>query len=77
MKNKITVVSCMKDEAPYILDWVVYNQSIGVTDFLIYTNDCSDNTNKILLQLNKMGVVNLRFNNVLRRGPHKSALHYS
>lgn len=74
---KVVVVTTMKDEGAYILDWISHYKSIGVTDFVIFTNDCSDPTDHILRCLNRMGVVQHRFNRVMRRGPHKSALMWA
>ena len=45
------VISTMKDEAPYILEWIAHHRGIGFTDFLIYTNDCSDGTDLLLDRL--------------------------
>ncbi|MCW8843988.1 MAG: glycosyltransferase family 2 protein [Rhodobacteraceae bacterium] len=71
---KITVVSTMKDEGAYILDWVAHYKTLGATDIVVFTNDVSDPTDHILRRLNCMGEVQHRFSRVMRRGPHKSAL---
>jgi hypothetical protein len=47
----------MKNEGPFILEWVAYHLSIGVKHFLVYTNDCSDGTVQILNRLQEMGHV--------------------
>lgn len=70
-------VSTMKDEAPFILEWVAWNRVIGFTDFLVYTNDCTDGTDLILQRLGQLGMLTHEYNNVLRRGPHKSALKHA
>lgn len=75
-QNKL-IVSTMRDEAPYILEWVAYHRVIGFTDFLIYTNDCRDGTDLLLDRLQQNGIVRHERNQVLRRGPHKSALKYA
>ncbi|RED18430.1 glycosyltransferase family 2 protein [Pontivivens insulae] len=75
--NGPLLISTMKNEGPYILEWVAYHQHIGFSDFLIYTNDCEDGTVEILERLTEMGVVRHEPNKVLRRGPHKSALKYA
>ncbi|WP_204113175.1 glycosyltransferase family 2 protein [Shimia biformata] len=67
----------MKDEAPYILDWVAHYKSIGVTDIVVFTNDCNDPTDHILRELNRLGEVHHRFSRVMKRGPHKSALMWA
>ena len=55
--DKILVLTSMKNEAPFILEWVAYHKAIGATHFLVYTNDCTDNTNDILDRLSEMGLV--------------------
>ncbi|WP_052248847.1 glycosyltransferase family 2 protein [Leisingera sp. ANG-Vp] len=74
---KVVVVTTMKDEGAYILDWISHYKALGVSDFVIFTNDCSDPTDHILRCLNRLRVVEHRFNRVMRRGPHKSALMWA
>ncbi|MFY0682447.1 MAG: glycosyltransferase family 2 protein [Thalassovita sp.] len=70
------VVGCMKNEAPYIIEWVAYHQAIGVDNFLIYTNDCSDGTTEILDRLQEMGVLQHRNNdNWKGNSPQQYALN--
>ncbi len=54
---KVTAVTCVKNEGPFLLEWIAYNRVIGVTDFLIYSNDCTDATDRILDRLDEMGLV--------------------
>ncbi|MEM6308728.1 MAG: glycosyltransferase family 2 protein [Pseudomonadota bacterium] len=56
------IVGCMKNEAPYILEWVAYHRAIGVDNFLIYTNGCEDGTSEILDRLQHMGILQHRLN---------------
>ena len=51
------IVSTMKDEGPFILEWVAYYMSIGFTNFIVNSNDCSDGTDAILERLQEMGIV--------------------
>lgn len=67
----------MKNEGPFILEWVAHNLAIGVTDFLIYTNDCDDGTDAIWQRLERLGIGQHRVNTILRRGVQKSALHHA
>ncbi|MGB0505428.1 MAG: glycosyltransferase family 2 protein [Pikeienuella sp.] len=55
--ERIVVLSTMKNEGPFILDWIAHNLYLGVDHFLIYTNDCDDGTVKILERLSEMGLV--------------------
>lgn len=75
--TKVLIISPMKDEAPYLLEWLAYYRAIGVTDFLIYSNDCSDGTDLLLDRLQFNGIVRHERNEVLRRGPQKSAFKYA
>jgi predicted O-methyltransferase YrrM len=72
-KSKKLILSTMKDEAPYILEWLAYHRVLGFTDFLVYTNDCSDGTDLLLDRLQVTGHVTHERNKVLKRGPQKSA----
>ena len=63
----------MRDEAPYLLEWLAYYKAIGATDFLVYTNDCRDGTDLLLDRLEFNGEVKHARTTVLRRGPQKSA----
>lgn len=60
--SKYLIVSAMKNEGPYILEWIAHNLSIGFDGFLIFTNDCDDLTDRILDRLDEMGLVSHRPN---------------
>lgn len=88
--GRVLIVSCMKNEGPYILEWVGYHLSIGVSHFLIYTNDCDDGTNEILDHLETRGIVTrldnpfkpgekpqwVALNDATKRRPYKDADRY-
>ncbi|MCB1310526.1 MAG: glycosyltransferase family 2 protein [Sedimentitalea sp.] len=70
------IVGCMKDEAPYILEWIAHHRAIGVDHFLIYTNDCSDGTAQMLDRLQEMGLVQHRRNDDWKgKSPQQHALN--
>jgi len=52
---RILVATCMKDEGPFILEWLAWHKAAGVTDFVVFTNDCSDGTDLLLDRLDQMG----------------------
>ncbi|MEM9317466.1 MAG: glycosyltransferase family 2 protein [Pseudomonadota bacterium] len=54
---RILIATCMKDEGPFILEWLAWHQAIGITDFVVYTNDCTDGTDAILERLAAIGLV--------------------
>lgn len=72
------IVGCMKNEAPYILEWVAYHRAIGVDNFLIYTNGCEDGTDEILSRLDALGIVHHRLNDDWKgKSPQQHALNLS
>jgi hypothetical protein len=46
--RRITAVTCVKNEGPFLLEWIAFHRLLGVTDFLFYSNDCSDGTDRLL-----------------------------
>lgn len=60
--GRTCIVTTMKNEGPFILEWLAYHRAIGVDDFLIYTNDCSDGTDTMLDMLQRKGLVQHREN---------------
>ncbi|MEL7216119.1 MAG: glycosyltransferase family 2 protein [Pseudomonadota bacterium] len=58
LKNdRVLLVTTMKNEGPFILEWLAYHRAIGVTDFLVYTNDCTDGTDTMFDLLHEKGVL--------------------
>lgn len=54
---RITAVTCIKNEGPFLLEWIAFNRLIGVTDFLFYSNDCDDGSDALLDLLRDHGIV--------------------
>ena len=54
---RITAVTCVKNEGPFLLEWIAYNRLIGVTGHLFYSNDCTDGTDDLLDALARHGIV--------------------
>lgn len=72
------IVGCMKNEGPYIVEWVAYHRTIGFDDFLIYTNGCEDGTTGILDRLQALGVLQHRDNDRWSgKSPQQHALDQS
>jgi len=56
-RHRIVLVTCVKNEGPFLLEWLAHNRAIGVTDFLIFSNDCDDGTAELLDMLDAKGLV--------------------
>ena len=74
--GRTAIVTTMKNEGPFILEWLAWHRAIGVDDFLIYTNDCTDGTEAFLDLLQQKGLVQHRDNPFRKTGlpPQHAAL---
>ncbi len=54
---RVASITPVKNEGPFILEWVAYHRLIGVTDPLIFSNDCTDGSDLLLDRLDEMGLV--------------------
>lgn len=76
---RICLISLMKNEGPFILEWLAHWRNLGVSDFIIFSNDCFDGTDAILDRLDAMGVVQHLPNPAALSGStqfHRMALAY-
>ena len=55
--DEIVLVTAMKNEGPFILDWLAHHLAIGVDRVVVYTNDCADGTDDLLTALSASGRV--------------------
>lgn len=54
---RVLSVTAVRNEAPYLVEWIAHYRNIGVTDFLVYSNDCEDGTTEMLTALDEAGVI--------------------
>jgi hypothetical protein len=54
---RISSITPMKNEAPFLLEWVAYHRLIGINDILVFSNDCTDGTDQMLERLDEMGML--------------------
>ena len=45
---RITIVCSMKNEGPFIVEWVCWYRMLGFTDIVVVTNDCTDHSPDLL-----------------------------
>ena len=76
--GQVTAVSMMKDEGPYVIEWIAHHLAVGFTDLVVYTNDCSDGTDAMLIRLEQLGLAHHR-RNIIPDGirPQPSALNHA
>lgn len=59
--NEIAIGAIMKNEGPYLKEWLDFHILVGVTKFYLYDNDSTDNTTEILKPYIESGVVEYNY----------------
>ena len=74
--GSLVALSTMKDEGPFVVEWVAHHLAVGFTDLMVYTNDCSDGTDMLLKRLEALDIGVHHRENVIPEGmkPHPSML---
>lgn len=55
MPERVTAILTVKDEGAFLVEWLAHHRAVGVTDFLVFSNDCSDGTDAMLARLAAAG----------------------
>jgi Glycosyl transferase family 2 len=63
----------VKNEAAFLLDWLAYHRTLGFTDILVLSNDCTDGTDQMLDRAQAMGLLTHLRND----GPHDDSPQWS
>ncbi|WP_172331338.1 glycosyltransferase family 2 protein [Mangrovicoccus sp. HB161399] len=72
------IVACAKDEGPYLLEWLAFHRAAGFDRFLVYTNDCSDGTDRMLDLVARHGWLTRIGNDGWRgKSPQQAALNHA
>ena len=56
-KCKLSLCAIMKDEAPYLIEWLEFHKIVGVERFYLYNNNSTDNTLDIVQSYVQSGEV--------------------
>ncbi|MES2916066.1 MAG: glycosyltransferase family 2 protein [Pseudomonadota bacterium] len=70
---RLTVVLCVRNEGAFLLEWLAHHRAVGVTDFLVFSNDCDDGTEAMLDRLESLGWLT----HVRNPGPHPEGPQWS
>ena len=65
---RVLAVMTVKNEGSFLLDWLAHHRACGFTDFLVFSNDCTDGTDLILDRLQTKGWLT----QVRNDGPHET-----
>lgn len=63
---RITAVTAMRNEGAFLIEWLAHHRAIGITHFLVFSNDCQDGTDTMLDRLAELGWLT----HVRNDGPH-------
>ena len=50
------LITTLKNEASFLLEWVAHHRAVGFTDLVIFTNDCTDGTDLMADRLQALGL---------------------
>ncbi|OYQ31559.1 hypothetical protein CHU95_20675 [Niveispirillum lacus] len=53
----LSICAIVKDEGPYLLEWIAHHRMVGVEHFVIFDNASTDNTTSLLSALARAGIV--------------------
>lgn len=59
--HELSILATLKNEGPYLLEWIAYHQLVGVDHFYLYDNESTDDSAEILTALAKLGIVTYKF----------------
>ena len=72
---RFLAILTVRNEASFLLEWLAHHRAVGFTDFLVFSNDCTDGTEKLLDRLEKLGhLTHLRNDGPHDAGPQWAAL---
>lgn len=54
---RVTVLASMRNEGPFIVEWVSWYRMLGFSDIVVVTNDCTDRSTDLLDALDAAGWV--------------------
>ena len=69
-KNTFALVATVKDEGPYLWEWVAYHRMIGFDNIIIFQNDSTDGTHQILAEMARHNLITYKYNRA-PRGCHQ------
>ncbi len=59
-QTQLAIVAIIKNEGPYLDEWICYHRLIGVEKFLLYDNESTDDTCSVLKPYIEKGIVDYR-----------------
>lgn len=57
MAQDHVLISCVKDEGPFLVEWVAHHLVVGFDRICIASNDCSDGSDRLLDAMDRAGLI--------------------
>jgi hypothetical protein len=67
------LILTVRNEGAFLIDWLAWHRHVGFTDFLVFSNDCTDGTDLMLDRLAAMGWLT----HVPNPGPHEKGAQWA
>jgi len=76
--NNVAVVTSIRNEGPWILEWIAFYRALSVSNIVIFHNDNDDGSDELLSLLDATGHINVVPNDVAHTvSPQKKAFNYA
>jgi hypothetical protein len=60
-EHNLAIMAIIKNEAPYLKEWIEYHRIVGIEKFILYDNESNDNTKEILEPYIDTGIVDYTY----------------
>jgi hypothetical protein len=60
LSSGVSIVACVRDERPYLIEWIAYHSVLGFASIICYDNRSRDRTTSLLRRLHARGLVEHR-----------------
>lgn len=69
-KGTVALIGTVKNEGPWLLEWIAHNKVLGFDEIAIASNDCTDGTTEILGRMQEMGLLT----HIENHGPYERTI---
>ena len=70
---RVTVVASMRNEGPFIVEWVTWYRMLGFSDVVVVTNNCTDRSPELLDALQGLRLLPELLRGAVRTGSEEVA----
>jgi hypothetical protein len=70
--GRILGILTVRNEGAFLIDWLAHHRAAGLTDILVFSNDCADGTDAMLDRLQALGWLT----HVRNDGPHRKSAQW-